>query len=504
VTAPVIVSRLPLTEIGEHPANPRRDLGDLAELAASIREQGVLQPLVVAPDTTRRKVAWVVLAGHRRLRAAKKAGLTDVPVVVREDLATLAQQVSVMVSENVHRADLSPVEESDAYQLLLDDAGLDVKAIAQHTGRPASMVRARLKLQKVPTTALDKLHAGQLTIGDAEQLADLAVKDPDAAERAAAASGELRWAIETEVRAITRREKFTKLVALVDAQSDVPVVRRADLPDAWTYYGRGPGPKAMYGAEHDAHRYEPVREAKAGEVPRAASPDVALCPHRVIVVNEADLTVDDGFCADPAYHLSAGVDDVAAPAGGLDAQLRQPQWQIDAAAARAFEEARAVAQSLRFRWLSEVVAGGGVAAEHTAAAVQLLAALQLTPANEFVGYHHDACSWLRDLPGFPVGDDDDEDDHTPVLTALGRLTPATAAMVTAAALIETASHNMAPFPRAAAAKEWVALLGLYTAAGYPASEWETEEIRRATAAADVEDEDQVPDDDEVDEAVPGE
>jgi ParB/RepB/Spo0J family partition protein len=501
VTAPVIVSRLPLTEIGEHPSNPRRDLGDLAELAASIREQGVLQPLVVAPDTTRRKVAWVVLAGHRRLRAAKKAGLTDVPVVVREDLATLAQQVSVMVSENVHRADLSPVEESDAYQLLLDDAGLDVKAIAQHTGRPASMVRARLKLQRVPTTALDKLHAGQLTIGDAEQLADLAVKDPAAAERAADAPGELRWAIETENRAINRRERYTQQVALVDAQSDVPVVRRADLPDDWKSYGSGPGPKALYGPEHDAHGYEPLREAKAWPPPGPGSPDVALCPHRVIVVNEADLTVDDGFCADPAYHRSAGVDDVAAAAGG---PTSPPRWQIDEAAARAFEEARAVAQSLRFRWLSEVVAGGGVAAEHTAAAVQLLAALQLTPANEFVGYHHDACSWLRDLPGFPVGDDDDEDDHTPVLTALGRLTPATAAMVTAAALIETASHNMAPFPRAAAAKEWVALLGLYTAAGYPASEWETEEIRRATAAADVEDEDQVPDDDEVDEAVPGE
>lgn len=472
---PQIVSRVPLDQVLEHPDNPRRDLGDLTELAASIREQGLLQPIVIAPNTGRKRAPWVCLAGHRRMKAAKKAGLLDVPVVVRSDLNTRALQVAAMVAENLHRADLTPIEEASAYQLLLDDVGLTVKEISTATGRPQATVKSRLKLTRLPEPVQARVATHQITLGDAEALADLAVKDPAAAERAGTADGDLRWAIQNEIRQVERREKFDRLVALVNAQSDVTVVRAESLGKDWRAYGGGKGPKKVY---DEAHYYLPLREAKNIGVTSWSGP---FCPSRVIIIGDYELEVSDGYCTDPASHRTPDQ-----PAGVTTGEV-DDQWRRDLTA---FGEAAVIAAALRKQWLSEVVAGGGIAAEHAGPAVQLLARLQLTPvAEEGLAYWSDACSWLRDLPGFPPGDEHEADDYTTVVQALARLTPATAALAAATALLDcetTQGWSVQPTHAQPAGRAWVALLDLYAACGYRVSDWETQQLDRArTHHADV-------------------
>jgi DNA-directed RNA polymerase specialized sigma24 family protein len=416
----------------------------------------------------------VCLAGHRRLKASRKAGLTDVPVVVRSDLNTRALQVAAMVAENMHRADLTPIEEASAYQLLLDEVGLTVKEIAAGTGRPAATVKSRLKLTRLPGDVQARVQDRQITLADADALADLAEQDPAAAERAATA-GDLRWAIQSELQTVARRERFTKLVDLVDGQSVVRVVRRADLPEEWRSWGAGSTPRQM-GYNDVAHQWAPLWEAK-GKTPASVSTG---CPNMCVLVDDNDLTVNDGYCLDPNSHYT-GATAGTSPAAGDD-EWRAGQAERQRLSAE-HAQAQAVAASLRQQWLAEVVAGGGIADTHLPAAVALLTRLTLSPAQELVQLWADACAWLRDLPGFPKADPDYvEDDWTPVLTALARLTPATAALVTAAALLEDTSQR--PSLNYGAGEDWQAYTAVLVAAGYRLSEWEATQLQRAAGLDD--------------------
>lgn len=171
-----------LTSLRPHPANPRRDLGDLSELADSIRAHGVRQNLLVVPDPDEQG-AYRVVIGNRRAEAAQLAGVDSVPVVVDRTL-TPAQQLELMLLENIQRTDLTPVEEADGYQGLLD-LGLDEKEIAKRTGRSRSTVAARLRLRSLPEPAREKVHAHQATLDDAERLLQVAELAPNAVEQAA-------------------------------------------------------------------------------------------------------------------------------------------------------------------------------------------------------------------------------------------------------------------------------------------------------------------------------
>ncbi|AEI11848.1 ParB/RepB/Spo0J family partition protein [Cellulomonas gilvus] len=153
-----------------HPANPRRDVGDVTELADSIRAHGVRQNLLVVPDPDNPGDLRIVI-GHRRTAAARLAGVTHLPAVVDPSL-TSADQLQIMLLENVQRQDLTPVEEADAYQGLLD-LGTDVATIATRIGRSESTVRSRLRLVTLPEEARTAIHARSVTLEDAAALADL-------------------------------------------------------------------------------------------------------------------------------------------------------------------------------------------------------------------------------------------------------------------------------------------------------------------------------------------
>ena len=172
------LTSLPIDDVLPHPRNVRREVTDLEEIAASIAVCGILQPLTVAPQDGH----YVIIAGHRRLAAARLAGLSEVPCVIREDLANnLLAQLESQIIENVMRSDLTIMEEADAYQQL-ELLGATEVSIAKSTGRSRGTVRQRLLLAGLPTPRREQFEKGQLSLDGAVKCARLREKWVDDAE----------------------------------------------------------------------------------------------------------------------------------------------------------------------------------------------------------------------------------------------------------------------------------------------------------------------------------
>jgi ParB family chromosome partitioning protein len=173
---------IPLKQLKPNPDNPRTDVGDVSELAASIRAQGLKQELLVTPAGTDGNGAplYRIVIGHRRFAAARLAGLEYLPCRVEE--MTAREEREVMLVENTQRADLTPVEEADGYQGLLD-LGADVSELAGKTGRSESFVRGRLKIASIPKELRGKSERfAQLSLADLDAIAGFS-DDPKAQER---------------------------------------------------------------------------------------------------------------------------------------------------------------------------------------------------------------------------------------------------------------------------------------------------------------------------------
>jgi len=171
---------LPIELIGRNPGQPRRDFADaeLEELAGSIREHGVLQPILVrpAPDEPGR---YQIVAGERRWRAAQRAGLREMPVVIREldELRTL----EIAIIENVQRVDLNAIEEALGYRDLVERFSRTQEDIARIVGKSRSHVANALRLLGLPEAVQLELRAGRLSAGHARALA--AAPDPASLSR---------------------------------------------------------------------------------------------------------------------------------------------------------------------------------------------------------------------------------------------------------------------------------------------------------------------------------
>jgi ParB family chromosome partitioning protein len=175
------VRALPIEQIRRNPDQPRRDFpeAEIDELAASIRENGVLQPILVRPHPDG-SGGWQIVAGERRWRAAQRAQLREIPAVVREldDLAAL----EIAIIENVQRADLNAIEEAGGYKALIERFGRTQEAVAQAVGKSRSHVANALRLLGLPDAVQLELRAGRLTAGHARAIA--AAPDPAALARA--------------------------------------------------------------------------------------------------------------------------------------------------------------------------------------------------------------------------------------------------------------------------------------------------------------------------------
>ncbi|HQY42555.1 MAG TPA: ParB/RepB/Spo0J family partition protein [Paracoccaceae bacterium] len=160
---------IPIEMIEPNPDQPRRSFAPdaLEELAASIREKGVIQPLIVR-DNPRKSGSYEIVAGERRWRAAQLAQLHHLPAVVREVSDTELLELAII--ENIQRADLNPVEEAMGYRQLMDRFGHTQEKVAEALSKSRSYIANLLRLLSLPDTVLDWLREGKLTAGHARAL----------------------------------------------------------------------------------------------------------------------------------------------------------------------------------------------------------------------------------------------------------------------------------------------------------------------------------------------
>lgn len=167
------VASLALDAIRANPEQPRRSFDEtaLADLAASIKEQGLLQPVLVRPIAGSGVATHEIVAGERRWRAARLAGLTEIPVLVRE--VDDEQSLALAMIENLQREDLNPMEEATGLQMLLTRFGMNQEELAAKVGKSRSAVANALRLLNLPGPMRADLEAGTITPGHARALLSL-------------------------------------------------------------------------------------------------------------------------------------------------------------------------------------------------------------------------------------------------------------------------------------------------------------------------------------------
>lgn len=174
------IETLPLREIEPDPGQPRKTFDDetLAELSASIAEHGLLQPIAVRPKPSG---GYLIVAGERRWRASRMAGLTEAPVIVKD--VTDEQAMELALVENLQREDLDPVEEAAGIRELMTRCDLTQEQAARKLGKSRSALANSLRLLSLPETVLELLKSGFITIGHAKVI--LGLPTPELQEEAA-------------------------------------------------------------------------------------------------------------------------------------------------------------------------------------------------------------------------------------------------------------------------------------------------------------------------------
>ncbi|MEW6092853.1 MAG: ParB/RepB/Spo0J family partition protein [Chloroflexota bacterium] len=201
--------------VSPNPRQPRNVLHPegLQELTDSVREHGVLQPLIVTPGDA--SGHYVLIAGERRLQAAKLAGLTAVPVIVRQ--ATDQQRLELAIIENVQRSDLSALEEAEAYRQLAEDFDLSHEAIAARVGKSRVAVTNTLRLLKLPDSVKNALIEGRIAEGHARALLALPATEAQTAA--------LRTVISQELNVRQTEELVRKLSGEKPAVKPKPAIQ---------------------------------------------------------------------------------------------------------------------------------------------------------------------------------------------------------------------------------------------------------------------------------------
>lgn len=262
--SPAAVSDVAVSELEPNPAQPRHhfDPAQLQELAASIRESGIVQPILVR----RRGSRYQIVAGERRWRAAQLAGIERVPITVREIPDERLLEVALI--ENIQREELTPIEEAQAYQRLLDSSGQTQELVAQRVGKDRSTVANALRLLRLPRDVQDLVEARQLDAGHARAL--LALETVEAQQELAR---------EAARRGLSVRE-VEQRVALARAPRSVPAAKRKDANTAAaeerlraalgtrveiSRRGRGGVLQIRFGSEDELNRlYEALLRAARG------------------------------------------------------------------------------------------------------------------------------------------------------------------------------------------------------------------------------------------------
>lgn len=267
---------VPLAAVTPAKDNPRKHVGDIDELAKSVQAVGVLEPLIVVKQATGNQ--YTIVAGHRRYAAASKAKSKTIPVLVR-DLPD-AERVEVMLIENLHREDLSPMEEAETYKRLLDLTKGTQRDLANRVGRSQAHVSKRLALLELPKEAVTALTEGKIDVSDAIELTKLK-HQPDVKT----VLGNMRDGYHPNIKMLVERQNEEqdyreKLAKVVDANKGAVIEERRSSGGARKVTEVGPG--TFYGLDKvdvKKHKSEPC--------------------HAIIV--EWDGAMQEG-CSDPSRH----------------------------------------------------------------------------------------------------------------------------------------------------------------------------------------------------------
>ena len=216
------VQRIPVSSLVPNPQQPRRSFSkaELAELAASIEQNGLLQPLLVrpAPGLDGR---YELVAGERRLRAVSSLGWHDVPVVVRDvDDDTL---LVLALVENLQREALGPLEEAQGYRALADQYGLTQEEIARSVGKDRSTIANMLRLLRLPVSVRKLVEEGRLSVGHARAL--LAIDDPLRLADLARSAVRGGWSVREIERQVKKLTKVAKTAAATERTSSDPILQ---------------------------------------------------------------------------------------------------------------------------------------------------------------------------------------------------------------------------------------------------------------------------------------
>lgn len=318
-----------LDAIRPGPHNPRRDLGDLEGLAASIRAVGILEPLVV--EWAEASSPYMLLAGHRRLAAARLAGLSEAPCLVRRGAATEAERMEIALVENLQREGLAPLDEADGYSTLVD-LGLSQRAIAQRVGCSQSHVSKRLALLDLPSHVQARITKGTLPLEAAAALVRL--KDHPAKLKAAAGADPsvIAQEVERAEAVIAWEAKRDELVA-VAKDKGWPVVHEPawNTKKSFATLAHWNGPPEL-DLDAKLHQAEPCHGVM-----------VPSDPPRWYSIGTPSAT---SVCTEPARHGPKGASSLKAK-GKAKAAKRQPaEWEIKEARERQDRKAAAEARAV--------------------------------------------------------------------------------------------------------------------------------------------------------------
>ncbi|UYJ35047.1 MAG: ParB/RepB/Spo0J family partition protein [Oscillospiraceae bacterium] len=254
------VTMIPVAQLHPHPDNPRKDLGDITELTASIKANGVLQNLTVVPranpdvnyeelcrqyygdptEENRTKLnqfrstdGYTVIIGHRRLAAAKAAGLMELPCIVVEDM-TLEEQISTMMTENMQRSDLTVYEEAEGFQMMMD-FGNSVEQVADKAGFSESTIRRRVKLLSLDREAFKKSVKRGATLADFALLDKLDTEEAKNEVLKSVGTNNFRACLDRALREQKDR-KTMNAVREVVASYATKADSKADMPENCLFY----------------------------------------------------------------------------------------------------------------------------------------------------------------------------------------------------------------------------------------------------------------------------
>lgn len=224
------ISMIPVRELIHHPENPRKDLGDLTELAESIKKNGIMQNLTVVPSETE-KDAYLVVIGNRRMEAAKMAGLEELPCVI--SFMNHREQIATMLEENMQRSDLSLYEQAQGFQMMMD-LGYTQKEISDKTGFSETTVNRRMKMAELDKKALKQAVGKQITMDDLDKLGQ--IKDIKKRNELLNQYGEnnFNWMVHSAIK----REKADRVRPKAMKMIEDAKIRPIPDKDKYSMYGK--------------------------------------------------------------------------------------------------------------------------------------------------------------------------------------------------------------------------------------------------------------------------